>query len=183
MKSRNSRVTVENELSDYFYNEAGVPQGSVLGPVLLSFYLTQVFEFLNATGEIYYFYADDIQFIFKLDYNFTSLSFILKQIIDVMCKLKLVNNSNKTDLTDFCKRNSNIPSIDSSTLLGIELPLRSSINLLGFSLDCKLTFMNLVNRVCRQCYIQLRKFYSIRNFLGKKQRKELISCVVLSSLD
>ena len=100
-----------------------------------------------------------------------------------MCKLKLVKNSNKTDLTDFCNSNSNIPSIDSSTLLGIELPLRSSINLLGFSLDCKLTFVNLVNRVCRQCYIQLRKFYSIRNFLGKKQRKELISCFVLSCLD
>ena len=100
-----------------------------------------------------------------------------------MCKLKLVNNSSKTDLIVFCNRNSNIPSTDSSSLLGTELPLRSSINLLGFSLDCKLTFMNQVNRVCRQCYIQLRKFYSIRKFLGEKQRKELVSCFVLSSLD
>ena len=100
-----------------------------------------------------------------------------------MCKLKLVNNSSKTDLIVFCNRNSNIPSIDSSSLQGIELPLRSSINLLGFSLDCKLTFMNPVNRVCRQCYIQLRKFYSIRKFLGENQRKELVSCFVLSSLD
>ena len=30
LKNRNSQVTVENELSDYFYNEAGVPQGSIL---------------------------------------------------------------------------------------------------------------------------------------------------------
>ena len=183
LKNRNSRVTVENELSDYFYNEAGVPQGSILGPVLFSFYLTPLYEFLNATGVIYHFYADDSQFILELDYSFTSISFILKQIIDVMCKLKLVNNSSKTDLIVFCNCNSNIPSIDSSTLLGIELPLRSSINLLAFSLDCKLTFINQVNRVCRQCYIQLRKFYSIRKFLGEKQRKELVSCFVHSSLD
>ena len=65
LKSRNSRVTVENELSDYFYNEAGVPQGSILGPVLFSFYLTPLYEFLNATGVIYHFYEDDSQFIFN----------------------------------------------------------------------------------------------------------------------
>ena len=100
-----------------------------------------------------------------------------------MCKLKLVNNSSKTDLIVFCNRNSNIPSIDPSTLLGMELPLRSPINLLCFYLDCKLTFMNQVNRVCRQCYIQLRKFYSIGKFLGEKQRKELVSCFALSNLD
>ena len=155
LKIRNSRVTVENELSDYFYNEARVPHGSILGPLLFSFYLSPLYEFLNATGVIYHFYADDSQFIFELDYNFTSKSFILKQIIDVMCKLKLVNNSSKTDLSVFFNCNSSIPSADSSTLLVIELPLRSSINLLGFSfrLQAKPTFMNQVNRVCRQCYI------------------------------
>ena len=65
------------------------------------FILTPLYEFLNATGVIYHFYADDSQFIFELDYNFTSISFILKQIIDVMCELKLVNNSSKTDLIVF----------------------------------------------------------------------------------
>ena len=62
--------------------------------------------------------------------------------------------------------------------------MRSLItNLLGFPLDCKLTFINQVNRVCRQCYIQLRKFFPIRKFFEEKQRKEIVSCFVLSILD
>ena len=56
------------------------------------------------------------------------------------------------------------------------------INLLGFSLDSKLTFNNQVNRVYGKRYIQLRKFYSIQKFFGEKQRRELASFFVLLSL-
>ena len=88
-----------------------------------------------------------------------------------------------SDLIVFCDHNSNFSSIVSSSLLGIELPMKSWINLLGFSLDSKLTFNKQVNRVYRQRYIQLRKFYSIQKFFGEKQRRKLASFFVLLSLE
>ena len=62
--------------------------------------------------------------------------------------------------------------------------MSSSINFFGVSLDSKVTFINHLSRVYRQCFIQLRKkVYSIPMFLGENQRKQLAAFVVLSSLD
>ena len=60
--NRFQRVNVSGEISDAVPLQYGVPQGSLLGPVLFTIYTCSLASLLAAHGVNYYFYADDTQF-------------------------------------------------------------------------------------------------------------------------
>ena len=66
LSNRKSFVTLENVFSDVGLINCGVPQGSILGPLLFLIYVNDLTQVSNETGS--YFYADDT---FKTkDFNF-----------------------------------------------------------------------------------------------------------------
>ena len=64
-----SRVTVDGELSDPWPLQYGVPQGSVLGPILFSTYIAPISDIIKRHQIHYILYADDIQFVAVYDSN------------------------------------------------------------------------------------------------------------------
>ena len=100
-----------------------------------------------------------------------------------MKKLKLVNNQNKTDIIFLSNRKSSFKPPEKLVLFGTELLIKSSVKILGIQLDRNLTLEKQINKVCQQCYIQLRKLYAVKRFIDIKQRKELVSCFIFSCLD
>ena len=57
-------VTLENVFSDAGLISCGVPQGSVLGPLLLLIYINDLPQTLNETGS--YLYADDTRIFYQV---------------------------------------------------------------------------------------------------------------------
>ena len=62
LEVRYQRVTLDGEKSDWALVEAGVPQGSILGPLFFLIYINDLFDVVNSDIRIF---ADDT-FIFKV---------------------------------------------------------------------------------------------------------------------
>ena len=55
------RVVSRSGESEYLETNLGVPQGSILGPLLFSIYINDLQHHLNIEGVRYMLYADDLQ--------------------------------------------------------------------------------------------------------------------------
>ena len=83
LKSRRFQVKVNGELSEWFDVTSGVPQGSVLGPVLFVIYVNDMFELCDGRIDMYL-YADDAKI-------FTIVKTVDDQLILQLCINKLVD--------------------------------------------------------------------------------------------
>jgi hypothetical protein len=66
LANRTQKVKANNKYSDIKPISAGVPQGSILGPLLFIIYVNDVFQFLSHNVQIYL-YADDTAIVFTAD--------------------------------------------------------------------------------------------------------------------
>ena len=77
---RRTSVRVNNQFSDDFLDDIGVPQGSVLGPLLFLFFMDDLFQNISCEISVY---ADDI-LIFSLKPNFKN------QLLDLNKNLHII---------------------------------------------------------------------------------------------
>lgn len=101
------KVRINNSLSEIQTTEAGVPQGSVLGPVLFSFFINDIPKFAKTSLAIY---ADDTS-IFAHSFNAQvatkQTQIHLDQILAYTRKWKIKINNNKTEHIIFTKKFTN----------------------------------------------------------------------------
>ena len=70
LSDREQRVALDGQFSDWTRIEAGVPQGSILGPILFLTYINDLIEIVDSNIKIF---ADDT-FIFRIaDQNWTQI--------------------------------------------------------------------------------------------------------------
>ena len=89
LKGRTQRVIIGDQSSSTTTLTTGVPQGSVLGPLLFSLYVQPIGVIIRAHGLFFNQYADDLQVYTHFDLTHSALVAAVKQMEDCLDEVKV----------------------------------------------------------------------------------------------
>ena len=188
LTERKYYVTINGEKSETKSLQRGVPQGSVLGPILFSVYTLELSYILEEHGVKYKLFADDTQFFICIDNikdTIGNIDNILKDIKEWMNNKKLKLNEGKTEvLLIGAKQNVQVYNDVNSVLIGNNrFELKDSVKDLGLRIDKGLTLNEQINNIVKVACYSLKNIAFIRKYLDEASLKKLVHNLVMSRLD
>ena len=150
LQCRQQRVKVGTTRSDWCYLSKGVPQGSILGPLLFNIFINDIFYSLEMLCKLYN-YADDNKLSHSTK-NMSELKCHLEHCADVSIKWFDVNEL-ETNPTKFqgtiLTRGYAIPP-ETFTINDINIPVDKNVIILGVNFDNKVKFDKHVSEICKK---------------------------------
>ena len=190
LSDRSQYVVANNHTSAVCHISFGVPQGSVLGPVLYVLYTSPLSAIILNHSVIPHSYADDSQLQKSSPPNeipelIESMQLCVDDVRSWMTQNKLKLNDGKTEamIISSSKMFKKISYPSSMTIGSASIPFATSVKNLGVTLDCHLEMDVHIRAVVSAAYYELRRIASIRRFLTTEATTTLVSAFVLSRLD
>ena len=180
----------DGSLSSFLPINRGVPQGSVLGPLLFLVYIGDVANSLD--GDVRYLvYADDLQVYLQcpstdLPGTLQRLSTNASAIADWALQNKLALNLEKTKaivIGSYFYINSLKYGELSVSIQGRVIPLQTSVRNLGVILDAKLSWRDHVRGICRKANSVMYRLRYFRRSTNLALRKHLVQSLLFPLVD
>ena len=188
LSNRTQSVLIGESESDPEPLSCGVPQGSVLGPILFLIYTSTIVFLLDAHGVSYHFYADDSQLYICIDNIEHAKVKVIQLLMDIrkwMCERKLKLNDRKTEimLVKGNMRSGQTEEFGNLDLGDFQLTPVPFAKNLGVLFDSALNFKNRVNSLVRTCNFHIRNLYAVRKFMHRENIMSLVHSLILSRVD
>ena len=185
--NRTQFVSYANKISSPATMTSGVPQGSVLGPLLFSAYLSPVSRLIDSFKLAHHIYADDMTLTFSFDSVLSPLSLLND------CTISLSNwlmfnglrlNPTKSEVM-WSGTRAQLLSVPKNDILIASLPVPSSksVKLIGVTFDPQLTFSQHITEICRTCNFHLLALRHIRPLIDTSTANMLATSIIHSRLD
>jgi hypothetical protein len=189
LNERKLVVTFNSVTSRSCTIDSGVPQGSVLGPLLFVLYTADVQNIAHRWGFDIQSYADDTQLLGHCKPD--SINNLADQLVGCVNDIDrwmssnfLKLNSDKTQLlmlgTRYRLKNINVNPIH---INGSVILLQHSVVDLGVTIDSELTMQPYIKIIAKSCFYQLRQLWSIRKCISTNVAKTLVQSFVCSKID
>ena len=142
LTDRTHYVSLCNHCSDFAPVHSGVPQGSVLGPILFTMYIKPLSAIIDSHSIIHHSFADDLQLQMSAPPDrISELLHSMQSCISDVKAWATVNmlrlNDSKTELMLVTsKRSKHLHNLPTSITIGnAQIPFKQSVKNLGFTLD------------------------------------------------
>jgi hypothetical protein len=169
--------------------ECGVPQGSVLGPLLFALYTNDLEGIVASEGLHFYSYADDILVFglcspLEVDMCRCRIVRCVERVSEWMRSCRLQMNPSKTELM-WVTSPRRQHKVDNSTIkiMGEDISPQNTIRFLGVCFDSALSLDSQISRTVSSSFFYLRQIRQIRNCLPVDAARTLVNAFVVSRLD
>ena len=189
LTGRSQAVAFRGVTSTYTVLRYGVPQGSVLGPLLFLLYTADVASIAQRHGVSVHAYTDDTQLYASCPAALgqTSAARLLRCIDDIsrwMSSNRLKLNPDKTQFiwlgsSQQLEKAGNVRL----TVGGVDVSPLDCVRDLGITLDSQLTMKQHTDIVARSCFYQLRQLRSVRSSLTLEALRTVVQAFVISRVD
>jgi hypothetical protein len=160
----------------------GVPQGSILGPLFFNIFINDLLEIADKTDICNF--ADD-NTIYSCANTIAEVTSNLKKdlskILSWFRSNLLAANPAKFQMLVMGENNSNLPI--TIYIENFSISSTETVELLGISIDSKLSFSNHISVICRKAGNRVRNLNRFRSLLMKKQLILLFNSYILSAFN
>ena len=181
LNNRKQAVVVKGEQSDYLAVSAGVPQGSVLGPLLFLVYINDIITNIDSTIKLF---ADDTSmysFLRDIDEQTQTLNSDLSKINQWANEWKVNFNQTKTELMVLTReRNINLPPLyfDGTVLVPTDSHKHLGVFLQS---DCK--WDTQIKSVATKCRMLISCLRSLKYRLSRKALENMYKAYIIPHFD
>lgn len=182
---RQQAVFMGDEQSEYQYTSSGVPQGSILSPLLYALYTSNFNQGVMHCKT--HFYADDTQIYYSFPAHDIKQACVrinsdLEYLRITSSRHGLKINQKKSNVIMFGPQKQKQKVInDLQICVNNELlPIQKTVKNLGILIDEGLTFNEHVNKCVQRAYSSLRIIYTNRAFVNHSAKVRLCESLVLS---
>ena len=183
LNDRTQQVVCNNRLSDILKIKCGVPQGSILGPLLFLIYVNDFCRCVTKGKTIMF--ADDTN-LFSSESSYEKVFQVaneeLKSIDNWLTANKLSLNINKTNYIVFCTPNSKLPGQHALQLRNREIKKVVSVKFLGVIVHEHLSWKPHMEALLSKIRITCSIVHKIRNHLSQRTLLLLYNSMIKSHL-
>ena len=175
LSNRRQRVKIGSSHSDWQNIEMGVPQGSILGPLLFNIFMNDLAYVIKESTLSAY--ADDTQ-IFYADKDPKKVEEVINKDLERIDKWyienQMIRNHSKYQAMVMGRREEDLYFRCENTVI----PNVTEVEMLGVILDEKLKFDQHVSKVCRKVTQKIAVLRRMRNMLPFELRKAIYNSFI-----
>lgn len=185
LSNRKQQVKIKDTVSDILHNKWGVPQGSVLGPILFLVYINDLSQLNNDCLIISF--ADDTVIYFSANTwaeIYQKISKKLKDVTNWLNSNLLTLNIEKTKCIPFTSYRNHLPPFENVIIHGTTKSIKTAYNIkyLGLLIDSHLKWDLHILELCGKMRKTFFLLKTIRQFLDLQQMKTVYYALIQSLL-